>query len=191
MSAKFTPALLPLLTKVWLKTYDITISSILRIVLRFTGPFVAGIPVVKRWFCAGWIAAMLLLFKWWTQLQSKASNSETVTLLEDTTDPSHSSQYSFVSATEHHSRHHSPLLGHNALDEEGLIEQRSSGLDGSETSLGSSSSRGVLPGLSKRRRLPTSAVTPLLGQCCFISLSVCCSLRNAPCVLWALNLNLN
>ncbi|DBB16535.1 TPA: hypothetical protein ACH3X3_014799 [Trebouxia sp. C0006] len=90
---------------------------------------------------AGWIAAILLLFKWWTQLQSKASNSETVTLLEDTTNPSHSSQYSFVSATEHHSRHQSPLLGHNALDEEGLIEQRSSGLDGSETSLGSSSSR--------------------------------------------------
>lgn len=151
----------------------------------------AGIPAVKRWFCAGWIAAMLLLFKWWTQLQSKASDLETVTLLENTTDPSHSSQYSFVSATEHHSRHHSPLLGHNALDEQGLIEQRSSGLDGSEISLGSSSSRGVLPGLSKRRRLPTSAVTPLLGQCCFISLSVCCSLRNAPCVLWALKMNLH
>ncbi len=133
---------------------------------------------------------MLLLFKWWTQLQSKASNSETVTLLEDTTDPLHSSQYSFVSATEHHSRHHS-LSGHNAPDEEGLIEQRSSGLDGSETSLGSSSSRGVLPGLSKRRRLPTSAVTPVLGQCCSISLSVCCTLPNTPCVPWALDLNLD
>ncbi|DBA76841.1 TPA: hypothetical protein ACH3X2_008856 [Trebouxia sp. C0005] len=107
--------------------------------LRFTGSFVAGIPAVKPWFCAGWIAAMLLLFKWWTQLQSKASNSET--LIEDTTDPSHSSQYSFVSATEHHSRHHSTLLGHNALDEERLLEQSSSGLDGSETSLGSSGSR--------------------------------------------------
>lgn len=148
--------------------------------LRFTGSFVAGIPAVKPWFCAGWIAAMLLLFKWWTQLQSKASNSET--LIEDTTDPSHSSQYSFVSATEHHSRHHSTLLGHNALDEERLLEQSSSGLDGSETSLGSSGSRGVLPGLSKRRRLPTSAVIPLLGQCCSISLSVCCTLRNTLCI---------
>ncbi|KAL0033491.1 hypothetical protein WJX77_011956 [Trebouxia sp. C0004] len=112
----------------------------------------------------GWIAAMLLLFKWWTQLQSKASNSETVTLLEDTSDPLHSSQYSFVSATEHHSRHHSALSSYNGLDEEGLIEQRNSGLAGSETSPGSSSSRGVLPGLSKRRRLPTSAVTPLLDE---------------------------
>jgi len=114
--------------------------------------------------CTGWIAALLLLFRWWTQLQAKASNPESTALLEDSPDPLHSLQYSFVSATEHHSRHRPVSHYSDALEEEGLIEQQDSGLNGSESSRGSSSSsRGVLPGLSKRRRLPTPISLPSLG----------------------------
>ena len=113
---------------------------------------------------AGWVAALLLLSKWWGQLQAKATNPDSVALLEDAADPLHSSQYSFVSATEHHSRHH-PSPSRSAVQDEGLIEQRSGGLEGSECSSGSSSNRGVLPGLSKRRRVPPTAMLPLLGQC--------------------------
>lgn len=118
--------------------------------------------------CAGWLAALLLLYKWWSQLQGKASSHDSESLLEDDADSQPSSQYGFVSATEHHSRHHPTAHGHHAAGGAGLLEQQDSGLEGSDRSQGSrgsTSSRGVLPGLSQRRRPPSSAITPLLGQC--------------------------
>lgn len=103
---------------------------------------------------------MALLVRWWGQLQAKASSPETGPLLEDECTAVHSSQHSFVSRQQHHSRHH------DAQVEAGLIEQQGSGgyggYQGSDTS---SSNRGVLPGLSKRRRLPTATLLSLHGQC--------------------------
>ena len=114
---------------------------------------------------AGWAAAMALLVRWWGQLQAKASSPETGPLLEDECTAVHSSQHSFVSRQQHHSRHH------DAQVEAGLIEQQGSGgyggYQGSDTS---SCNRGVLPGLSKRRRLPTATLLSLHGQCRYMFL---------------------
>ena len=113
-------------------------------------------------FPIGWIAAMLLLFRWWAQLQAKASNSGSAPLLEDEPGPLHSSQYSSLSLADHHSRHH-PASHLCHPGEGGLIEQQGSG--GSDTSRGSSSNRGVLPGLFKRRHFPAIPSLSLPGQC--------------------------
>ena len=87
-------------------------------------------------------------------------------MLEDSSSPVQPS-YSLARLRQHTAQHQ-PTSSHTSSDESGsLLEQRSSGV-GSEGSSGSSSSRGMLPGLAKRRRLPAAA-TPLLGQCnpCF------------------------
>ena len=117
---------------------------------------------------------MVLLLRWWGQLQAKASGPDTAPLLEDETTAVHSSQHSFVSSHEHHSRHHPALYGSDAHGEAGLIEQQGikgqQGYQGYEGSDTSSSNRGVLPGLSNRRRPPTSTLISLHGQCRLIVL---------------------
>lgn len=108
---------------------------------------------------------MVLLVRWWGQLQAKANGPDTAPLLEDESAAVHATQHSFVSSHEHHSRH---TYSSDAHGEAGLIEQQGSGgyegyqYQGSDTS---SSTRGVLPGLSKRRRLPPATLISLHGQC--------------------------
>lgn len=109
---------------------------------------------------AGWAAALVLLVRWWGQLQAKANGPDTAALLEDESAAVHSTQHSFVSSHQHHSRH---PFSSDAHGEAGLIEQQGNeGYQGSDTS---SSNRGVLPGLSKRRRLPPATLISLHGQC--------------------------
>lgn len=106
---------------------------------------------------------MLLLVRWWGRLQAKASNPDTAPLLEDDSTALHSSQHSYVSSQDHHSRHQAAPYSSDAQGEAGLIEQQGSeGYQGSDTS---SSNRGVLPRLSKRRRLPAATLISLHGQC--------------------------
>ena len=120
---------------------------------------------------------MVLLVRWWGQLQAKASGPNTAPLLEDESTAVHFSQHSFVSSHEHRSRHHPALYGSDAQGEAGLIEQHGSGghqgYEGYEGSDTPSSNRGVLPGLSKRRRLPTSTLISLHGQCRLMVFHAC------------------
>ena len=114
---------------------------------------------------------MVLLVRWWGQLQAKASNPGTAPLLEDESRAMHSAQHSFANRLHHHSRHHPALHANDAQGEAGLIEQQGSGASGGcEGSDTSSSNRGVLPGLSKRRRPPTATLISLHGQCCHVLL---------------------
>lgn len=114
---------------------------------------------------AGWAAALLLLVRWWGQLQAKADSPESSPLLEDESVVLHSSQHSLDPPGEHHSRYHAAPHSSDQA-EAGLIEQQGTGgYEGSDTSRASSCNRGVLPGLSKRRRLPTTTPTSLHGQC--------------------------
>lgn len=123
--------------------------------------------VISIWL-AGWAAAMVLLVRWWGQLQAKANGPDTAPLLEDESTAVHSTQHSFVSSHRHHSRH---PYSSDAHGEAGLIEQQGSGVyEGYQGSDTSSSNRGVLPGLSKRRRLPPATLISLHGQCHHISL---------------------
>ena len=108
---------------------------------------------------------MLLLSRWWGQLQAKASNPDTAPLLEDESAALHTSQYNFVSSTEHHSRHHPPSYPNDAQGEVGLIEQQGSEeYPGSDSSKASSRNRGVLPGLFQRRRPLPAPLMSLHGQ---------------------------
>lgn len=104
---------------------------------------------------------MVLLVRWWGQLQTKATSPNTAPLLEDESTAVHSSQRSFVSLHEHPSRRHPALYGSDAQGQAGLIEQQGSG--GYQDSDTSSSNRGLLPSLSKRRRLPTATLISLHG----------------------------
>ncbi|KAL3142880.1 hypothetical protein ABBQ38_003169 [Trebouxia sp. C0009 RCD-2024] len=111
--------------------------------------------------CIGWAAALLLLVRWWGQLQAKADSPESSPLLEDESVVLHSSQHSLDPPGEHHSRYHAAPHSSDQA-EAGLIEQQGTGgYEGSDTSRASSCNRGVLPGLSKRRRLPTTTPTSL------------------------------
>lgn len=106
---------------------------------------------------------MVLLVRWWGQLQAKASSADTAPLLEDETTAVYSSQRSFVSSHEHPSRRHPALYNSDAQGQAGLIEQQGRWeYEGSDTS---SSNRGLLPSLSQRRRLPTASLISLHGQC--------------------------
>ena len=108
---------------------------------------------------------MLLLSRWWSQLQAKASNPDSAPLLQDDSPAVHTSQYSFVSSSQHHSRHHPPSFPNDAQGEEGLIEQHGSeGYQGSDSSKASSCNRGVLPGLFQRRRPLPAPLMSLHGQ---------------------------
>lgn len=93
---------------------------------------------------AGWAAALLLLVRWWGQLQAKADSPESSPLLEDESVVLHSSQHSLDPPGEHHSRYHAAPHSSDQA-EAGLIEQQGTGgYEGSDTSRASSCNRDEL-----------------------------------------------